>query len=86
MRGYQVFSSILSIILAVLLFFSLETNPPIHFGWSRRADELKPLDLSIIGKSIGQYLWDNLYIALLALIIVAVVLAFSLSVLLRMGE
>ncbi|MCS7125291.1 MAG: hypothetical protein NZ929_00025 [Aigarchaeota archaeon] len=85
MRGYQVFGSLTAIVFAILLFFSLGSNPPIHVGWTRSIEELKPLDFNIIGRAIGQYLWENLYIALLALILVAIALAISVSVLLR-GE
>lgn len=86
MKGYQVFGSLTAILFATLLFLTLNSNPPIHIGWNKAGEELKPPDYNIIGKAIGQYLWENFYIAMLGLILVAVALAFSIVALLRRGD
>ena len=86
MKGYQVFGSLTAILFAALLFLTLASNPPIHLGWRKTVEELKPLDINAIGRAISQYLWENLYIALLALVLVAVALAFSIVALLRRSD
>ncbi len=86
MRGYQVFGSLTAILFATLLFLTLSSNPPIHLGWRKTVEEIKPLDFNIIGRAIGQYLWENLYMALLAFVLVAVALAFSIVALLRRSD
>lgn len=86
MKGYQVFGSITAIIFATLLFLTLASNPPIHLGWRKTVEEIKPLDFNTIGRAISQYIWENFYMAFIALILVAVALAFSIVALLRRGE
>lgn len=86
MRGYQVFGSLTAILFVTLLFLTLSSNPPIHLGWRKTVEEIKPLDFNIIGRAIGQYLWENLYMALLAFVLVAVALAFSIVALLRRSD
>lgn len=83
MRGYQVFGSLTAILFAVLLFLSLESDPPIYRAWDGRFSELEPPAADVVGRVLGEYLWEELYIALLGLILVAVALALSVSVLLR---
>lgn len=86
MKLYEVFGSISAIIFALILFFSLASNPPIHSAWMRGAEELMPPDLGAIGEAISLYLWVNLYPALVAFIMVAVAFAVALVALLRRGE
>lgn len=86
MKGYQVFGSLTAILFATLLFLTLSSNPPIHLGWRKTIEELRPPDLNIMGRAISQYIWENFYMALLALILVAVALAFSIVALLRRGD
>lgn len=86
MRGYEVFGSLAAIFFAIILFFSLASNPPIHSAWSRGAEEFVAPDFDLIGRAIGLYLWENLYLALAAFILVAVALAVSIVALLRRGE
>lgn len=86
MRGYQVFGSLTAILFATLLFLALASNPPIHLGWRKAVEEIKPLDVNTIGRSISQYIWENFYMALIALILVAVALAFSVVALLKRGD
>ncbi len=86
MRVSELIGSITSIFFAFILFFSLASNPPIHIAWKRTSELIAPGDLQLLGASMAEYIWRNLFPALVALILVAVALAVSLYTLLRGGE
>lgn len=83
MKPYQVFGSIITVIFAMILFFTLASNPPIHVGWVRDTEGLISQNLDLIGKAVSRYLWENLYLAFLGLVLVVVALALSIVALLR---
>ncbi|MEM1743202.1 MAG: hypothetical protein QXK95_04470 [Nitrososphaerota archaeon] len=83
MKPYQAFGSVIAVIFAMILFFTLASNPPIHVGWLRDTEDLIPQNLNLIGRAISTYLWENLYLAFLGLVLVVIVLALSIVVLLR---
>lgn len=85
MRPYEVFGSLAAIFFALILFFSLASNPPIHSAWVRGGESLSSPGFEELGAAISSYLWRNLYPALVGLVLVAVALAVALSALLRRG-
>ena len=81
----ELFGSLAAIFFALILFFSLASNPPIHSAWVRGGGLTAP-SFEELGDAISSHLWRNLYPALIGLIVIAVVLAVALSALLRRGE
>jgi len=86
MKTYEVVGSLAAIFFAVILFFSLASNPPIHAAWMRGAEDLTPPNFNLIGRMISTYIWNNLYAALMGFIVLAVALAVALAALLKRGE
>lgn len=72
-----------TVLFAVLMLYSLSSNPPIYSYWGRVAERLVPFDLVEIGRSIGEYVWVYLFPALIGVLLSITALIVGISMLLR---
>ncbi|MDW8092080.1 MAG: hypothetical protein RMJ06_00090 [Nitrososphaerota archaeon] len=83
MRVSYVVGTLSTIVFALLLLYAVSDNPPLYDYWGMNLRRLIPFDLGTITYTIGEYVWVNLFPALIGVLIAVLTLIIGISMLLR---
>jgi hypothetical protein len=83
MKRTELLGSISTLVLAIAILYSFATSPPTDEHWNDATSRLIMPSALESGKAISIYIWEDLFPAVIALVIALLAFVMALVVLLR---